>query len=94
MSSAPNPTEERYLHEHFVDADEAAAFLSITRRRILDLARAGHLPGHPIGSGARRVWRFRLSELGAALVEQNRFRFAPRRDRGTVRPQAVPDAIE
>jgi hypothetical protein len=27
--------------EHFVDADEAAKFLSLTRRRVLDLARAG-----------------------------------------------------
>ena len=35
--------------ERFVDADEAAKFLSLTRRRVLDLARAGKLPGHPIG---------------------------------------------
>jgi excisionase family DNA binding protein len=54
--------------EHFVDADEAAKFLSLTRRRVLDLARSGKLPGHPIGDGARRVWRFRLSELAAAVV--------------------------
>jgi hypothetical protein len=27
--------------EHFVDADEAAKFLSLTRRRVLDLARVG-----------------------------------------------------
>ena len=54
--------------ERFVDADEAATFLSITRRRILELARAGKLPGHPIGDGARGVWRFRLSELAAAVT--------------------------
>jgi hypothetical protein len=52
--------------DSFVDADEAAKFLSLTRRRVLDLARARKLPGHPIGDGARRVWRFRLSELSAA----------------------------
>ena len=34
--------------ERFVDADEAAMFLSTTRRRILDLTRAGKLPGHPL----------------------------------------------
>jgi hypothetical protein len=39
--------------ENFVDADEAAKFLSITRRRILDLARTGKLPAHPIGDGVR-----------------------------------------
>jgi hypothetical protein len=55
--------------ERFVDADEAATFLSITRRRILELARASKLPGHPIGDGARRVWRFRLSELANALAK-------------------------
>ena len=54
--------------ERFVDADEAARFLTLTRRRILDLARAGKLPGHPMGDGPRRVWRFRLSELAAAVV--------------------------
>jgi hypothetical protein len=54
--------------ERFVDADEAAKFLSLTRRRVLDLARARKLPGHPIGEGARRVWRFRLSEIAAGFV--------------------------
>jgi hypothetical protein len=54
--------------EAFVDADEAAKFLSLTRRSLLDLARARKLPGHPIGDGARRVWRFRLSELAAAIA--------------------------
>jgi hypothetical protein len=53
--------------ERFVDADEAGRFLSLTRRRILDLARAKKLPAHPLGDGARRVWRFRLSELAAAI---------------------------
>jgi Helix-turn-helix domain len=55
--------------EGFVDADEAGKFLSLTRRRILELARAGKLPGHPIGHGARRVWRFRLSEIAAAVAK-------------------------
>jgi len=58
--------------EGFVDADEAGKFLSLNRRRILELARARKLPGHPIGGGARRVWRFRLSELAAA-VSRNLF---------------------
>ncbi len=53
--------------EGFVDADVAGDFLSLNRRRILELARAGKLPGHPIGEGARRVWRFRLSEIADAV---------------------------
>jgi Helix-turn-helix domain len=62
--------------ESFVDADAAAKFLSLTRRRVLDLARAGKFPGHPIGDGSRRVWRFRLSELAAAI--------APRQNSGFI----------
>ena len=53
--------------ERFVDADEAGKFLSLNRRRILELPRAGRLPGHPIGVGTRRVWRFRLRELAASI---------------------------
>jgi hypothetical protein len=55
--------------EGYVDADEAGKFLSLTRRRILELARAGKLPGHPIGDGARHIWRFRLSELACAVAK-------------------------
>ena len=53
--------------EAFVDADQAAKFLFLSRRHVLELARAGKLPGHPLGDGARRVWRFRLSELAASV---------------------------
>lgn len=94
MSSALHPTEERYLYEHFVDADEAARFLSLTRRRVLELARTGFLPAHPIGHGRRRVWRFRLSELAAALLDHTRFRFAPRTGHGIVRPRIVTDGAD
>jgi len=49
--------------EPFVDADRAAAFLAMSRKTILKLARRGDLPGHPVGRGVRQMWRFRLSEL-------------------------------
>jgi hypothetical protein len=76
--------------ESFVDADEAATFLSLTRRRVLDLARARKLPGHPIGDGSRRVWRFRLSELSAAITSPQKFGLAsPERTR-MVRAQLIP----
>ena len=54
--------------EAFVDADEAAKFLSLTRRRVLDLARAGQLPSHPIGHGTKRTRLFRLSEIAGAIA--------------------------
>jgi excisionase family DNA binding protein len=49
--------------EYFVDATEAAAFLGINRRTLMKMAREGLLPAHPLGDGARRLWRFLLSEL-------------------------------
>jgi hypothetical protein len=76
--------------EPFVDADEAAKFLSLTRRRILELARVGKLPGHPIGDGARRVWRFRLSEISAAVTSPEKSGLASRKIASMVRFQPDP----
>ena len=53
--------------EPFVDPSTAAEFLCIRPRQLLELARANILPGHPIGAGKRRVWRFRLSELAVSV---------------------------
>jgi len=53
--------------EPFVDAETAAEFLNLRRRRVQELARKGLIPAHPIGNGCRRVWRFRLSEVASAL---------------------------
>jgi len=49
--------------ERFVDASNASTFLSISRKTLLGLARAGRVPAHPIGEGVRKTWRFRISEL-------------------------------
>ena len=56
--------------EPYVDADGAATFLSIARKTLLALARSGRIPGHPIGQGSRRIWRFRLSELSRWMNEE------------------------
>jgi len=53
--------------EPFVDAQTAGSFLHLRPRRVLELARRGLLPGYPLGDGARRVWRFQLSELASAI---------------------------
>jgi hypothetical protein len=75
--------------EQFVDADEAGRFLALNRRRILELARTGKLPAHPIGDGARRVWRFRLSELATALGSAGKSELSSRRGATMVPPKAV-----
>ena len=49
--------------EPFVDATRAAEFLGIKPRRILEMARDGQIPAYPLGTGARRTWRFRLTEI-------------------------------
>jgi Helix-turn-helix domain len=54
--------------EPFVDAQSAGNFLQLPRRRVLQLARQGKLPAYPIGKGVRKVWRFRLSDLAAAML--------------------------
>jgi excisionase family DNA binding protein len=49
--------------EPFVSATEASEFVRLHPATIQRLAREGALPGHPVGNGQRRRWRFRLSEL-------------------------------
>jgi hypothetical protein len=79
--------------ESFVDAARAAEFLAVKPRWLLDLARAGKIPAHPLGDGARRVWRFRLSELAAAVSSTEKSGFASRQKARMVQPQAVPGTI-
>lgn len=74
-------------NEPFVDADIGAKFLSVTRRRLLVLARAGEIPGHPIGYGKRKTWRFRLSELAEAMTAEKPDPLAPN---GVSSTRAVP----
>jgi excisionase family DNA binding protein len=49
--------------EYYVDAREAAKFLGIHRRTVLQMARDDSIPAHPLGDGRRKLWRFLLSEL-------------------------------
>jgi hypothetical protein len=53
--------------EPFVDVERAAQFLSVKPRFLLARARSGAIPAHPLGSGPRKVWRFRLSEIERVL---------------------------
>jgi hypothetical protein len=58
--------------EPFVSAEEAARFLSITRRTLLVLARKDLAGAYPIGTGAqRKVWVFCLSEVAAGIASSN-----------------------
>jgi len=72
MSSArPALASVSATPERFVSADEAARFLSVTRRYVLELARRGINGAYALGAGSKRkVWVFRLSELAAAVVQK------------------------
>ena len=55
--------------EPFVSADEAAQFLCVKRRYLLELARRGIAGAYALGTGSKRkIWVFRLSELAGCVV--------------------------
>jgi hypothetical protein len=62
-----------YSHEPFVDAERAATFLDMRRRTLLSLARQGKLPGHPVGFGQRRMWKFQGGFLEQTKVSERKF---------------------
>ena len=71
--SGMTPASQNTLDfEPFVDADAVAAFLSLDRRLVLDWARSGDIPAHPLGRGKRRTWRFRLSEITEAVLSHKK----------------------
>jgi excisionase family DNA binding protein len=66
--------------EPFVDAGTVAQFLCVTRRQVLELARAGRIPAHPLVGSRRKVWRFKLSEVDDAVASGTRQPSTPRED--------------
>jgi hypothetical protein len=55
--------------EPYVSADVVADYLKIERRQVLALTRRGKLPARPLDPNAtRKVWRFKLSEVDAAIA--------------------------
>lgn len=77
--------------EPYVDASTVAQFLCIERRQVLALARTGKIPAHPLLGGRRKVWRFKLSEVDAAVVSGARQPApTPRDDRALA--QKIPES--
>jgi hypothetical protein len=55
--------------EPFVTADDLAEHLKITHRQVLEMTRRGLIPAYPLGVGEyRRVWRYKISEVEAAIA--------------------------
>jgi hypothetical protein len=61
----------------YVDSEVAAKYLSIEKRMLMDRARSGQLPGHPLPGSKRKIWRFKLSELDACMQAQSAQRTIP-----------------
>ena len=57
------------LIEPWVDAATVGAHLGFKPDHIRKLAGQGKLPGIQMQNGARVYWRFKLSEIDAALVD-------------------------
>ena len=59
--------------EPFVTAERIAEHLKIARRQVLEMARKGLIPAHPVCFGsARKLWRFKLSEVDQAVQSGTR----------------------
>lgn len=72
----PIPTKEHYparsrFLERPLTPKEAADLLGLDDKTVLRWARMGYLPGHPLGQGKRKFWRFLESELREWLSAQN-----------------------
>jgi helix-turn-helix protein len=50
--------------ESYVDEHVVARFIQLAPRRVLEMARRGEIPAHPVGR-TRKIWRFRISEIDA-----------------------------
>lgn len=58
--------------EPYVDEEKVAQILAIKRREVIERARRGELPAHPLPPfsvvrAKRRKWRFKISEIVACM---------------------------
>jgi excisionase family DNA binding protein len=56
------------LENNWLTAAEAAAYLKVTPRTLLDWTRQGKVKAFQLSGITRHVWRFRQSDLDAMLV--------------------------
>lgn len=69
--SPPNSLTRAASQEPYVDAQRVAEHLSLTRREVLKLTRAGKLPAHAIDPSAeRKIYRYKLTEIEDLFSQQ------------------------
>jgi excisionase family DNA binding protein len=52
----------------WLTAKEAAVYLKVSPRTILQWAKTGRIPAHRLSGSKRVTWRFRAHELDAAIL--------------------------
>jgi excisionase family DNA binding protein len=52
----------------WLTAREAAAYLKVAHRTILEWAKSGRIPAHRLSGTLRCTWRFRAAELDGAIM--------------------------
>lgn len=52
----------------WLTAKEAAAYLKVAHRTVLEWAKKGLIPAHKLSGSARITWRFRAEELDGAMM--------------------------
>jgi excisionase family DNA binding protein len=52
----------------WLTAREAAAYLKVAHRTILEWAKSGRIPAHRLSGTRRCTWRFRADELDGAMM--------------------------
>jgi excisionase family DNA binding protein len=57
------PTSTQWL-----TAREAAAYLKVAHRTVLEWAKTGRIPAHRLSGTVRVTWRFRAAELDDAMM--------------------------
>jgi len=56
--------------EPYVAVDVVAEFLSCPPRVVTAMARRGEIPAHPLTGRMRKTWRFKISEVAAAVSKK------------------------
>jgi len=56
------------ISNQWLTAGEAAAYLKVKPRTVLQWAKEGKLRGHVLSGTKRCTWRFRLSDLDAKML--------------------------
>jgi len=62
-------SDQVLAHSDWLTASEAAAHLKVKVRTLLLWVRQGKVKGFALSGAKRHVWRFRMADLDAMLVE-------------------------